>query len=225
MTTKYMEKFLLITTASLATMAITLPCTLIYISIPIETTGIIYGIIIIEAILISCIITMILFWQKTKYRKRHLKIQKNTDSSEFIYKYHDVRRKHYEQEQLLNIKKFEAVSEYVRLTLSPYMSEEDISIVCNNIKSWIDNENTELLPVSTDGRLASIDLRHFAWNVGERFNWKGQKRALFIKILFPLELRDIEVSTIRRNLRQSGNCIIELDIPEKGDYRFSFQHT
>lgn len=225
MTTKYMEKFVLIIASSLATMVVTLPFSLFFISISKETTNIIYCIIIVEVILISCIIAIILLWLKTKYKKSHSQINEIPDSYEFINQYNNVRRKHYEQEQLLNVKKLEAVSEYVRLTLSPYMSEEDISIVCNNIKSWIDNENTELLPVSTDGRLASIDLRHFAWNVGERFNWKGQKRALFIKILFPLELKDIEVSTIRRNLRQNGNCIIELDIPEKGDYRFSFQHT
>lgn len=220
-----MEKFFLIITTSLATMAITLPFTLFYLSIPRETNGVIYGVIIIEAILVSCIIAMILLRQRTEYKNRHPQIPEIPVPAEFIYQYHDVRRKHYEQEQLLNIKKFEAVSEYVRLTLSPYMSEGDISIICNNIKLWIENENKELIPVSTDGRLASIDLRHFAWNIGERFNWKGQKRALFIKMLFPLELKDIEVSTIRRNLRQSGNCIIELDIPEKGDYRFSFQHT
>lgn len=220
-----MEKFVLIIASSLATMVVTLPFSLFFISISKETTNIIYCIIIVEVILISCIIAIILLWLKTKYKKSHSQIQEIPDSYEFINQYNNVRRKHYEQEQLLNVKKLEAVSEYVRLTLSPYMSEEDISIVCNNIKLWIDNENTELLPVSTDWRLASIDLRHFAWNVGERFNWKGQKRALFIKILFPLELKDIEVSTIRRNLRQNGNCIIELDIPEKGDYRFSFQHT
>lgn len=99
--------------------------------------------------------------------------------------------------------------------LSPYMKESDVKIVCNNIKSWITNEDAAIVSVSTDGRLGSIDLRHLVWNIGERFNWKGEKRALFAKMVFPIELRDIEVSTIRRNLRQRGTCIIDLDIPEK----------
>lgn len=66
------------------------------------------------------------------------------------------------------------------------MKESDVKIVCNNIKSWITNEDAAIVSVSTDGRLGSIDLRHLVWNIGERFNWKGEKRALFAKWYFPL---------------------------------------
>ena len=85
----------------------------------------------------------------------------------------------------------------------------------------MESEDNILIPVTTDGRLTTLDLRHLAWNIGERFNWKGIKRALFIKLVFPIEMRELEVETIRRNLRQNGNCIIELDIPEKGFFEFS----
>ena len=85
----------------------------------------------------------------------------------------------------------------------------------------MESEDSKLIPVTTDGRLTTLDLRHFAWNIGERFNWKGVKRAMFVKLVFPVEMRDLEVETIRRNLRQNGNCIIDLDIPEKGLYEFS----
>lgn len=92
MTTKYMEKFVLIIASSLATMVVTLPFSLFFISISKETTNIIYCIIIVEVILISCIIAIILLWLKTKYKKSHSQIQEIPDSYEFINQYNNVRR-------------------------------------------------------------------------------------------------------------------------------------
>ena len=59
-----------------------------------------------------------------------------------------------------------------------------------------------------------------AWNVGELLKWTGEKRALFIKQSFPNEFRDSDISSIRRNLRQQGDCIIKIDVPDKHNYQF-----
>lgn len=220
MKTKYKEKSFLIITTSLFTMAITFPFTLIYAAQSNSINDIVCGIVAFEIIILLLTIALFLLRRNTHKSDNHFPVQDDSDSIDLSNQYQNIRRKHYEQEQLLNAKKYAAVSEYVKTTLSPYMSETDITIVCNNIQSWIDNDISDILPASTDGRLTSIDLRHLAWNIGERFNWKGEKRALFIKMQFPMELKDTEVSTIRRNLRQNGKCIIKLDIPENGDYKF-----
>lgn len=223
MKTKHREKFFLIMVSSLTTLAIFFPYTTFCVNNQAGSDNSVTNTIIIEIIIISIIIALLFTHIKRKNKSQTADADALPIPEEAISHYHEVRKQREDQEYQLNQKKFVAVSAYVQLMLSPYMKESDVKIVCNNIKSWITNEDAAIVSVSTDGRLGSIDLRHLVWNIGERFNWKGEKRALFAKMVFPIELRDIEVSTIRRNLRQRGTCIIDLDIPEKGDYRFSFQ--
>lgn len=109
---------------------------------------------------------------------------------------------------------------YVLRTMTPYMRGEHIDTLCANILEWHEKKAALIVGVVSDGRLSAIDLRHLAWNIGERLNWSGIKRAMFIKQCFPNELRDQETETIRRNLRQKASCIIPIDEPEKGDYHF-----
>jgi len=134
--------------------------------------------------------------------------------------YHDIRKEHKSKEDELNEKKLAAVTEYVHVVMSPYLKESEIMQLITNITMWVDSDEPLLTSIATDGRLTTLDLRHFAWNIGERFKWKGVKRATFLKIVFPVEMRELEVETIRRNLRQTGSCLIDLDIPDKGCYEF-----
>ena len=113
-----------------------------------------------------------------------------------------------------------AVEDYVRNTMSPYMKEADLMVLTANIRCWQDSKEATLTPTLTNGQLATLDLRHLAWNIGERFKWTGEQRAVFIKQTFPHEFRDSDVSSIRRNLRQQGNCIIKIDVPEKHEFVF-----
>lgn len=114
----------------------------------------------------------------------------------------------------------ECVIDYVELTMAPYMITDELHTLCDNIKNWDVSKEFDLSPTITNGQLSTLDLRHLAWNIGERFKWNGEERATFIKRTFPYEFRDLEIKSIRRNLRQQGSCAIPLDIPEKGDYKF-----
>lgn len=134
--------------------------------------------------------------------------------------YHDIRNERKSKEDELNKKKLAAVSEYVHVVMSPYIKETEVTQLITNITMWMESDEPILTAITTDGRLTTLDLRHFAWNIGERFKWKGVKRASFIKLVFPVEMRELEIETIRRNLRQNGTCLIELDIPDKGSYEF-----
>ncbi len=116
----------------------------------------------------------------------------------------------------------DAIKEYLEITLSPYMKETSLTLLYNNVCRWHLDKNEKLSPVCTDGKLTTLDLRHLVWNIGERCGWRGEDRALFIKQCFPMELKEIEVETIRRNLRQKGTCRIDIDIPEKNSYLFHY---
>ena len=105
---------------------------------------------------------------------------------------------------------------------TPYMTDEYLEILCQNIKLY-DIPESCIVPVKTNGTLNTLDIRHYSWNIGERLGWSGQKRATFIKLCFPTELQDVEVESMRRTLRQKGKCVIEIDVPDYNDYQFHHQ--
>ena len=45
-------------------------------------------------------------------------------------------------------------------------------------------------------------------------------RALFIKTVFPYELREATVQYLEKNLRDDITSKIRIDAPKKGDYHF-----
>lgn len=141
-------------------------------------------------------------------------ISKEKDRNETIRELH--------QQQIIKRRQqvMECVIDYVELTMAPYMKSDELHTLCDNIKNWDVSKEFALSPTITNGQLSTLDLRHLAWNIGERFKWNGEERATFIKRTFPYEFRDLEIKSIRRNLRQQGSCAIPLDIPEKGDYKF-----
>ena len=103
--------------------------------------------------------------------------------------------------------------------------EAALTLLYNNVYLWYHSKKASLVPVCTDGTLSTLDLRHLVWNIGERCGWKGEQRARFIKLSFPSELKDVEVETIRRNLRQKGTCKIKIDVPENGSFAFHYPTT
>ena len=133
-----------------------------------------------------------------------------------------IREKHLSEQNLKRESILNAVLVYVEKTMAPFMKSEDIEILCSNIRIWQACSQETLSPTVTNGRLTTLDLRHLAWNIGERFKWTGEQRAMFIKQSFPYEFRDSDLPTIRRNLRQQGNCQIKLDVPKNDDnYEFN----
>jgi len=130
-------------------------------------------------------------------------------------------RLHYQKELMRQeMQILDAVKAYVLQVLSPYMKETDLLVLCNNIEKWQASKKSTLFPAITNGALTTLDLRHLVWNIGERLKWKGEQRAIFIKHTFPHEFRDMEIHSIRRNLREQGTCIIKLDDPLPNSYDF-----
>ena len=131
-----------------------------------------------------------------------------------------IRDRHLQEQIILRQQVMSCIHDYLFSILPPYMSDKDIETLYENVELWQHSQEAPLLPTLTNGKLSTLDLRHLAWNIGERLKWSGEERAFFIKQSFPNEFRDSDISSIRRNLRQQGDCIIKNDIPEKHDYKF-----
>jgi hypothetical protein len=103
-----------------------------------------------------------------------------------------------EQEDILNV-----VLDYTRKTFAPYVSDEQVELLCNNLKIYADKLSLEALhPIKTSKDLSTIDIFHFGWNVWNHFKISKQiDIAHFLKKVFPDILKDVEVETIKRHLK------------------------
>ena len=102
-----------------------------------------------------------------------------------------------EQEEKLNI-----ALDYTRKTFALYVSDEEIEILCGNIKIYIDKLGTDNLQSIKTKDLSIIDLRHFGWNIWNFFKPRNQMDiAHFLKIVFPDILQDVEVESVKSHLK------------------------
>lgn len=117
----------------------------------------------------------------------------------------------------------EAIREYVTYTVAPYLKREDVLILLENINCMAIGHTSSYKSIRSDlnNPLRSPDLRHLAWNIGERLGISNRERAIFIKASFPFELRDATVEYLERNLRDVIPASIPIDRPAKGDYKFN----
>ena len=117
----------------------------------------------------------------------------------------------------------EAIREYVTYTVAPYLMKEDVLILLENINCMAIGHTSSYKSIRSDlnNPLRSPDLRHLAWNIGERLGISNRERAIFIKASFPFELRDATVEYLERNLRDVIPASIPIDRPAKGDYKFN----
>ncbi|MBO5627763.1 MAG: hypothetical protein J5965_01625 [Aeriscardovia sp.] len=135
-------------------------------------------------------------------------------------KLNQIRERHQQEQNVRHQQVMNAIHDYLYNVLAPYMKGEDIDTLFQNIELWQYSADVSLCPTMTNGKLTTLDLRHLVWNVGERLKWSGEQRAIFAKQSFPHEFQDSDISSIRRNLRQQGDCIIKIDIPGKHDFTF-----
>lgn len=128
------------------------------------------------------------------------------------------REKAAKQKEILN-----AIHEYTTFVMAEYFAKEDLAALHENIEYLTHGQTDLYKPIrsKSDNPIKSIDLRHFAWNIGERLNLKLEDRAKFIHILFPHELKDATLEYLAKNLRTQDSCRIPLDIPKNGDYHFN----
>ena len=139
------------------------------------------------------------------------------------------RKKQEEHQKLVN-----PIIDYVGRVMAPFMEENELDLLRNEIRAWCDNPNHEPKPVKLKtihdykDKLKTISFKHFIWNIAARLGFEngysGKIQADFIKSLFPNELKDVESKSLERSLTCSpDDGHIKLDRPVHTDnYIFHF---
>ena len=118
------------------------------------------------------------------------------------------------------------VNEYVTYITAGYLTKNSLATLLANIEKMACGEYGAYMALRSDmenKQLKSPDLRHLAWNIGERLGVPRKERAVFIQKSFPFELSKATLSYLELNLRDLVPSQIKIDVPLKDDYRFEFQ--
>lgn len=148
------------------------------------------------------------------------------------YKAHcaDFERKKQEEHQKL----VSPIIDYVGRVMSPFMEENELDLLRNEIRTWCDNPDYKPQSVKLKtihdykDKLKTVSFKHFIWNIAVRLGFEngysGKIQADFIKSLFPNELKDVESKSLERSLTSSpDDGHIKLDRPKHTDnYAFHF---
>lgn len=122
------------------------------------------------------------------------------------YKAHcdEFERKKQEEHQNL----VSPIMDYVGRVMAPFMEENELDLLRNEIRAWCDNPNHKPQPVKlkpvheNKDKLKTVSFKHFIWNIATRLGFEngysGKIQADFIKSLFPNELKGIESKSLDR---------------------------
>ena len=142
---------------------------------------------------------------------------------------HEKNRADYEdREQRENEERIAMVMEYIHFIMPRIADKETVNHICGEVNNWMRLHSYKPKPIK--GRLtkdiSNIPLRHFVWNISERFMYKkyynGDNRANFIKTLFPREFADTDIATIKNFKVDPSKTLIPIDEPENDSLDFHY---
>ena len=142
---------------------------------------------------------------------------------------HEKSRADYEdREQQENEERIAMVMEYIHFIMPRIADRETVNHICGEVNNWMRLHSYKPKPIK--GRLtkdiSNIPLRHFVWNISERFMYKkyytGDNRARFISTLFPREFADTDIATIKNFKVEPLKTLIPIDEPENGRLDFHY---
>lgn len=118
----------------------------------------------------------------------------------------------------------ESIIGYAGHTMSPFVSEDDIVRLCNEVQCWCLNPEYKPSDIALRVRLSTNDLCHFVWNIGERLGrdngYDGECRACFAKRLFASALSKVDIPSLRNMTKTASTDRIPLDRPLPGSIGF-----
>lgn len=122
-----------------------------------------------------------------------------------------------------------SIIEYAGRAMSPFVSEDGIDHLCDEIRCWCSNPGHKPSDICLRGRLGTNDLCHFVWNIGERLGrgngYDGECRASFAKKLFASALSKVDTPSLRNMTKTAPSDRIPLDRPLPGSLKFRYQVT
>lgn len=112
-----------------------------------------------------------------------------------------IREKHQQDEIIRKQEALEVAIQYTRTTFAPFTDDQNINRLCEYVIQYSTGaELNEMEPVRVKN-LQNIDLYHFGWNIWNHFRINTQEDiALFLKIVFARNLKDVDAGTIRKKL-------------------------
>lgn len=123
----------------------------------------------------------------------------------------------------------ESIIRYAGHTMSPFVSEESIASLCNEIRCWCLNPGYKPYDIALRVKLSTNDLCHFIWNIGERLGrdngYDGECRANFTKRLFASTLSKVDIPTLRNMTKTASSDKIPIDRPLPGSLAFRCHTT
>ena len=142
---------------------------------------------------------------------------------------HEKNRADYEdREQQEKEERIRMVMEYIHFYMPRIADEETVNHICKEVNSWMNLHTYKPKPITRrlTKEITNIPLRHFVWNISERFMYKkyynGDNRARFIKALFPHEFADTDIATIKNFKVEPLKTLIPIDEPENGRLDFHY---
>lgn len=142
---------------------------------------------------------------------------------------HEKNRTDYEdREQQEKEERIRMVMEYIHFYMPRIADEETVNHICKEVNSWMNLHAYKPKPITRrlTKEITNIPLRHFVWNISERFMYKkyynGDNRARFIKALFPHEFADTDIATIKNFKVEPLKTLIPIDEPENGNLDFHY---
>lgn len=142
---------------------------------------------------------------------------------------HEKNRADYEdREKQEKEERIRMVMEYIHFYMPRIADEETVNHICKEVNSWMNLHTYKPKPITRrlTKEITNIPLRHFVWNISERFMYKkyynGDNRAHFIKALFPREFADTDIATIKNFKVEPLKTLIPIDEPENGNLDFHY---
>ncbi len=114
----------------------------------------------------------------------------------------DIRKEQLKNRTKEQEKKQNAVLDYTRKAFALHLSDEHLDLLCRNVLTYTNNQNTEWLQPVKVKELTAVDLRHFGWNIWNFYKPREQEGiANFLKTVFPDIFKDTEAKSIKRHLK------------------------
>lgn len=142
---------------------------------------------------------------------------------------HEKIRTDYEsREKRENEERIRMVMEYIHFVMPRIADKETVNHICEEVNNWMTDFRYTPKPITRrlTKDISNIPLRHFVWNISERFLYKkfytGDNRANFIRTLFPREFADTDIATIKNFKVEPLKTLIPIDEPENGKLDFHY---
>ena len=184
------------------------------------TAGIVFGIVVLLGILVYAVLSLFidgLYLATVRYffpkKKKSNQPNEKSDISEKLEK---IRAEQQQLNDQTEQDKKNIAIMYTQNEFAVYCSDNDLDLLCKYVIRYAEKKSLQgIKPIIING-LSNLDFYHFGWNIWNHFKISKQiEVASFLKTVFPEILKDVEIETIKRHLKDDelkGNIKIRKNL-------------